>query len=112
MQQFAIKSQRYCDLGFQKGKTYHKMYKRYTKLVPGGPKAPKQLHNKNLYKTIVKVHTARTLCTHIQATSVFQTQYQKGVQSIPLWGHNFDFRSGLAIGVESITKPKREAQNG
>ena len=33
------------------------------------------------------------------------------MQSIMFWDDNFDFRSGFAIGFESITKPQREAKN-
>ena len=33
------------------------------------------------------------------------------VQSIMLWHHNVDFRSGFAIGFESIKKTQPEAKN-
>ena len=72
MLQLPIKSQRYCDLGVQKEKKYYKIHIKGTpQSIPGGAKAPKRLHIKSHYKTKVKVHSARSLCTRVQARSVF-----------------------------------------
>ena len=81
------------------------------------PKAPKRPYIKNHHEATVKVHIARTLCTLARARNLFQVKSRKKhmsrdhLQSVSLSGHDFDFRSGFAIGFESNTKTQPEAQN-
>ena len=117
MQQFPIKAQRYCDLGLPNDGKYYKTRLKSTqnrRKVAEGPKTAS--HQESLQN-----HSKSTLCAHTLHTCSSQKRFPKmffeitlmsrdRVQSIPLWHHNFDFRSGFAVGFESTTKPQREAQ--
>ena len=117
MQQFPIKAQRYCDLGFQKHMKYYKNSKKSTqnrRKVAEGPKtASHQESLQNRSKSTLCAHTLHRCSSQKRFPKMFfkiTLMSRDRVQSIPLWQHDFDFRSGFAVGFESITKPQREAQ--
>ena len=73
------------------------------------PKVSKHARIKNRYKTQVKTHSTRRLCTCVRARSVFLTLfYQKTcmsrehLQSITFWDDNVDFRLGLLQVLEAL----------
>ena len=69
-------------------------------------------------KTILKVHIRAHFAHVFELQAFSKSKVEKTicnrhcVQIIQFSEHNFDFRSGLEVEFESITKPQREAQNG
>ena len=117
MQQFPIKAQRYCDLGFQKHVKYYKNRKKSTqnrRKVAEGPKtASHQESLQNRSKSTLCAYTLHTCSSQKRFPKIFfeiTLMSRDRVQSIPLSGHNFDFRSGFAEGFESTTKPQPDGQ--
>ena len=88
-----------------------------TNSTPGDPKDPKMAsHQESVSdpsKSELCAHTLH-MCSSHKRFSSFKSEKmflsRDRVQSISLWHHNFDFRSGFAIGFESTTKTQREAQ--
>ena len=117
MQQFPIKAQRYYDLGLPNDGKYYKTPLKSTpnrRKVAEGPKTAshqESLHNRS--KSTLCAHTLHTCSSQKRFPKMFfeiTLMSRDRVQSIPLWHHDFDFRSGFAVGFESTTKPQREAQ--
>jgi hypothetical protein len=54
-----------------------KPHKKRHKFRKGGRRVQKRSQSMNLCKTTVKVQVARTLCTRVRATSVFQNRFSK-----------------------------------
>ena len=91
-----------------------KKNKQNRRKVAEGPKtASHQESLQNHSKSILCAHTLHTCSSKKRFPKMFfeiTLMSRDHVQSIPLWHHNFNFRSGFALGFESITKPQREAQ--
>ena len=115
MQQFPIKAQRYCDSGIPKDvkcyKTQLKSTQNRRKVAEGLKTASDQESVQNRSKSTLCAHTLHTCSSQKRFPKIFfeiTLMSRDSVQSIPLSGHNFDFRSGFAVGFESTTKPQQE----
>ena len=117
MQQFPIKAQRYCDLGLPNDGKYYKTPLKSTqnrrKVAEGSKTASHQESLQNRSKSTLCAHTLHTCSSQKRfPKKIFEIMLMSRdrVQSIPLSGHNCDFRSAFAVGFESITKPQPEGQ--
>jgi hypothetical protein len=110
MQQFPIKAQRYCDLGLPNDGKYYKTPLKSTqdrrKVAENAKTASHQESLQNRSKSTLCAHTLHTCSSQKRFPKMFfeiTLMSRDRVQSIPLSGHNCDFRSGFAIGFGSIT---------
>ena len=93
MQQFRIQSQRYCDLGVPKEKKYHWIIIKSSQI---GTKLPEPLWSLN--KSAHRAHTLHACSSRkrLSKSKAENTSLSRDrLQSIPLSGHDLDFRFGL-----------------